>query len=146
MNQRETPSIDEQAVPVAPPGGAPDFDAVRNDFPREQRPLHTSINASSHPLSVHSAAALHRYIDWVAHEVGEPWWPPVGGTARRRETSLRQTYQRPTRGYRLCPQRCRGGEQSAERYAGAPRRRQHRHPRSTLRCVALQLQNAGTGI
>ena len=33
-------------------------------------------NASSHPLSVHSAAALHRYIDWVTHEVGEPWWPP----------------------------------------------------------------------
>ncbi|MYE87373.1 aminotransferase class V-fold PLP-dependent enzyme, partial [Candidatus Poribacteria bacterium] len=20
--------------------------------------------------------ALHRYIDWVAHEVGDPWWPP----------------------------------------------------------------------
>ena len=32
-------------------------------------------NASSHPISVHSAAALHRYVDWVAHEVGEPWWP-----------------------------------------------------------------------
>ena len=75
MNQRETPSIDEQAVPVAPPGGAPDFDAVRNDFPRAKTAAYFD-NASSHPLSVHSAAALHRYIDWVTHEVGEPWWPP----------------------------------------------------------------------
>jgi selenocysteine lyase/cysteine desulfurase len=75
MNQRETPSIDEQAVPVAPPGGAPDFDAVRNDFPRARTAAYFD-NASSHPLSVHSAAALHRYIDWVTHEVGEPWWPP----------------------------------------------------------------------
>ena len=24
---------------------------------------------------LHSAAALHRYVDWVANEVGEPWWP-----------------------------------------------------------------------
>ena len=47
---------------------------VREDFPRA-RTMAYFDNASSHPISVHSAAALHRYVDWVTHEVGEPWWP-----------------------------------------------------------------------
>lgn len=50
-------------------------DQVRDDFPRARTAAYFD-NASSHPLSVHSAAALHRYVDWVTHQVGEPWWPP----------------------------------------------------------------------
>ena len=54
--------------------GRPGFDAVREDFPRARAAAYMD-NASCHPLSVHSAAALHRYIDWETNEVGEPWWP-----------------------------------------------------------------------
>jgi selenocysteine lyase/cysteine desulfurase len=54
--------------------GSPDFAAVRADFPRVRVSAYMD-NASCHPLSVHSAAALHRYIDWETNEVGEPWWP-----------------------------------------------------------------------
>ncbi len=75
MNHRQLSPIDEQPTSVASPAETPDFDAVRNDFPRARTAAYFD-NASSHPLSVHSAAALHRYIDWVTHEVGEPWWPP----------------------------------------------------------------------
>ena len=50
------------------------FDQVRADFPRAQTAPYFD-NASSHPISVHSAAALHRYVDWLTHELGEPWWP-----------------------------------------------------------------------
>ena len=74
MNSRQTSSMEEQETATASPEGVPDFDAIRNDFPRAKTAAYFD-NASSHPLSVHSAAALHRYIDWVTHEVGEPWWP-----------------------------------------------------------------------
>lgn len=67
--------MNEQVAAVTAPSEMPDFDAVRNDFPRARTAAYFD-NASSHPLSVHSAAVLHRYIDWVTHEVGEPWWPP----------------------------------------------------------------------
>ncbi len=50
------------------------FDAVRADFPRASTAAYLD-NASCHPLSVHVAAALHRYIDWATCDVGEPWWP-----------------------------------------------------------------------
>ncbi|MFH1567050.1 MAG: aminotransferase class V-fold PLP-dependent enzyme [Gemmatimonadota bacterium] len=53
----------------------PDFDRVRADFPRARTAAYFD-NASSHPLSVHSAAALHRYVEWLTHDLGEPWWPP----------------------------------------------------------------------
>lgn len=56
----------------------PDFDSVRQDFPRARTAAYFD-NASSHPISVHSAAALHRYVDWVAHNVGDPWWPDWAG-------------------------------------------------------------------
>lgn len=75
MHHRQLSPTDEQPASVASPNGTPDFDAIRNDFPRARTAAYFD-NASSHPLSVHSAAALHRYIDWVTHEVGEPWWPP----------------------------------------------------------------------
>ena len=52
----------------------PDFDTIRADFPRAATSVYLD-NASCHPLSVHVAAALHRYIDWATHEVGDPWWP-----------------------------------------------------------------------
>lgn len=51
-----------------------DFESVRADFPRTRSGAYFDC-ASSHPLSVQSAAALHRYVDWVTHQVGEPWWP-----------------------------------------------------------------------
>ncbi len=56
------------------PSTVPDFDAVRRDFPRARTAAYLD-NASCHPLSVHAAAALHRYIDWTTHDVAEPWWP-----------------------------------------------------------------------
>ncbi len=64
------------AAAAAPIGrdGRPDFARVRDDFPRARHAAYFD-NASCHPLSVHSAAALHRYIDWETSEVGEPWWP-----------------------------------------------------------------------
>jgi len=55
-------------------GEPPDFDVVRADFPRARTAAYFD-SASSHPLSVHSAEALRRYIDWATYEVGEPWWP-----------------------------------------------------------------------
>ncbi len=58
--------------------GPIDFDVVRTDFPRVRSAAYLD-NGSSHPLSVHSAAALHRYVDWLTHEVGEPWWPLWAG-------------------------------------------------------------------
>ena len=53
---------------------APDFAAIRADFPRAATAAYFD-NASSHPLSRQSAAALHRYVDWASDDVGEPWWP-----------------------------------------------------------------------
>ena len=58
---------------------APDFERVRADFPRTRTAVYFD-NASSHPLSVHSAAALHRYVEWLTHEIGEPWWPAWAAT------------------------------------------------------------------
>ena len=57
------------------------FDRVRADFPRAQAAAYFD-NASSHPISVHSAAALHRYVDWLTHELGNPGGPsgPSPGT------------------------------------------------------------------
>jgi len=52
---------------------------VRADFPRAQTAAYFD-NASSHPISVQSAAALHRYVDWLTHEEGEPWWPQWAGS------------------------------------------------------------------
>jgi selenocysteine lyase/cysteine desulfurase len=69
----------ERPAAIASPGPIPDFDAVRSDFPRAKTAAYFD-NASSHPLSVHSAAALHRYIDWITHDVGEPWWPEWAAT------------------------------------------------------------------
>lgn len=54
--------------------GTPDFSVVREDFPRTKTGAYFD-NASCHPLSVHSAAAIHRYVDWETNEVGDPWWP-----------------------------------------------------------------------
>ncbi|HJP29462.1 MAG TPA: aminotransferase class V-fold PLP-dependent enzyme [Candidatus Latescibacteria bacterium] len=61
----------------------PDFGAVRADFPRAATAAYFD-NASCHPLSRHSAAALHRYVDWATHDVGEAWWPTW---AKPRDTS-----------------------------------------------------------
>jgi selenocysteine lyase/cysteine desulfurase len=63
----------------APPQPIPDFERIRADFPRARTAAYFD-NASSHPLSVHSAAALHRYVEWLTHEVGEPWWPAWAAT------------------------------------------------------------------
>jgi len=50
------------------------FDSVREDFPRAHTMAYFD-NASSHPISVESAAALQRYVEWLTHDVAEPWWP-----------------------------------------------------------------------
>ncbi len=63
----------------------PDFERVREDFPRARSAAYFD-NASSHPVSVRTSAALHRYVDWVTHNVGDPWWPdwaPPRDEARR---------------------------------------------------------------
>ncbi|MCC6344643.1 MAG: aminotransferase class V-fold PLP-dependent enzyme [Bryobacterales bacterium] len=54
--------------------GSLDFESIRADFPRTRNAAYMD-NASSHPISVYSSAALHRYVDWVTNEIGEPWWP-----------------------------------------------------------------------
>jgi selenocysteine lyase/cysteine desulfurase len=51
-----------------------DVETIRADFPRTRTAAYFD-NASCHPISVQSAAALHRFIEWNTHEVGEPWWP-----------------------------------------------------------------------
>ena len=67
-------SVVSGAASASSAAGPSNFDAVRADFPRARTAAYFDC-ASSHPLSVHSAAALHRYVDWVTHSVGEPWWP-----------------------------------------------------------------------
>ncbi len=72
FNRREF--MTAAAVTTAATQGPPDLAKVRADFPRAAKAAYFD-NASCHPLSVHSAAAIHRYIDWETNEVGEPWWP-----------------------------------------------------------------------
>jgi len=72
LNRREF--LGSAATTAAATTVVPDFDKVRADFPRARKAAYFD-NASCHPLSVHSAAAIHRYIDWETNEVGEPWWP-----------------------------------------------------------------------
>lgn len=76
MNRRSflTSAASASLAAAAPSAGHPDFTAVRADFPRARASAYFD-NASCHPLSVHSATALHRYIDWETNEVGDPWWP-----------------------------------------------------------------------
>lgn len=79
VNRREllTSAIAMAGAAVSANGASsstPDFSAVREDFPRVKTGAYFD-NASCHPLSVHSATALHRYIDWETNEVGDPWWP-----------------------------------------------------------------------
>jgi selenocysteine lyase/cysteine desulfurase len=62
------------AIPRGASGGSFDIASVRADFPRARTAAYFD-HASCHPLSVQSAAALHRFIDWNTNEVGEPWWP-----------------------------------------------------------------------
>ncbi|MCC6362806.1 MAG: aminotransferase class V-fold PLP-dependent enzyme [Bryobacterales bacterium] len=62
------------ASSAASRAGTLDFESVRADFPRTRNAAYMD-NASSHPISVYSSAALHRYVDWVTNEIGEPWWP-----------------------------------------------------------------------
>ena len=71
------------AAPRAASGGSFDIASVRADFPRARTAAYFD-NASCHPISVQSSAALHRFIDWNTNEVGEPWWP---SWSRTREQS-----------------------------------------------------------
>lgn len=52
----------------------PDFGKVRDDFPRVRDEVYMD-NASTHPINIYTAAALHRYTEWAKNNVGEPWWP-----------------------------------------------------------------------
>lgn len=51
-----------------------DFRRVREHFPRVENEIYMD-NASTHPINIFTAAALHRYTEWAKNEVGEPWWP-----------------------------------------------------------------------
>ena len=82
-----TPKCDGASTRDVGADQSPDFDAVRHDFPRAKTAAYFD-NASSHPLSVHAAAALHRYVEWLTHEVGEPWWPAWAGTRDAAKTLL----------------------------------------------------------
>jgi len=73
LNRREL-LAGAAAMRMAASTSSPDFAQVRADFPRAAKAAYFD-NASCHPLSVHAAAAIHRYIDWETNEVGEPWWP-----------------------------------------------------------------------
>jgi selenocysteine lyase/cysteine desulfurase len=53
---------------------SPDFDRIREDFPRVRNEIYMD-NASTHPINIYTAAALHHYTEWAKNEVGEPWWP-----------------------------------------------------------------------
>ena len=53
---------------------SPDFNRIREDFPRVRDEVYMD-NASTHPTSIYTAAALHRYTEWAKNDVGEPWWP-----------------------------------------------------------------------
>src|SRR5690348_16055825 len=53
---------------------APDFTKVRDDFPRIRNEVYMD-NASTHPINIYTAAALHRYTEWAKNNVGDPWWP-----------------------------------------------------------------------
>ncbi|MCC6367511.1 MAG: aminotransferase class V-fold PLP-dependent enzyme [Bryobacterales bacterium] len=74
VNRRELLASAAMSASAAAALAAPDFSAVRRDFPRARTAAYFD-NASCHPLSVHTAAALHRYVDWATNEVGDPWWP-----------------------------------------------------------------------
>ena len=50
------------------------LNTVREDFPRARTTAYFD-NASSHPISEQSAAALRRYVEWLTYEIGDPWWP-----------------------------------------------------------------------
>jgi selenocysteine lyase/cysteine desulfurase len=52
----------------------PDFSRIREDFPRVRSEVYMD-NASTHPINIYTAAALHRYTEWAKNNVGEPWWP-----------------------------------------------------------------------
>ncbi|MBL7734205.1 MAG: aminotransferase class V-fold PLP-dependent enzyme [Chitinophagaceae bacterium] len=68
----EQPDIDRLPTHLNPL--APDFDKVRDDFPRVRDEVYMD-NASTHPINIYTAAALHRYTEWAKNNVGEPWWP-----------------------------------------------------------------------
>lgn len=66
--------IDPNIMPAHISGPSPDFDKIREDFPRIRDEVYMD-NASTHPINIYTAAALHRYAEWAKNEVGEPWWP-----------------------------------------------------------------------
>ncbi len=70
----ETAGINPDVMPAHISGPAPDFNRIREDFPRVKQEIYMD-NASTHPINIYTAAALHRYAEWAKNEVGEPWWP-----------------------------------------------------------------------
>ena len=72
-------TIDPDIMPAHISGMAPDFNKIRDDFPRVKQEIYMD-NASTHPINIYTAAALHRYAEWAKNEVGEPWWPLYSDT------------------------------------------------------------------
>ena len=67
-------SVNPDVMPDHITGTTPDFNKIREDFPRVREEVYMD-NASTHPINIYTAAALKRYADWALNEVGEPWWP-----------------------------------------------------------------------
>jgi selenocysteine lyase/cysteine desulfurase len=68
----ELPDINR--LPAYITSGVPDFEKIREDFPRVRDEVYMD-NASTHPINIYTAGALHRYTEWAKNNVGEPWWP-----------------------------------------------------------------------
>lgn len=66
--------VDPDKTPAYVNKEDPDFSKIREDFPRVRDEVYMD-NASTHPINIYTAAALHRYTEWAKNEVGEPWWP-----------------------------------------------------------------------
>jgi len=80
-------TIDPDVMPSHITGMAPDFTKIRDDFPRVKQEVYMD-NASTHPINIYTAAALHRYAEWAKNEVGEPWWPLYSDTRQECKDSF----------------------------------------------------------
>ena len=120
----------------------PDFERVRDDFPRARTAAYFD-NASSHPVSVHTAAALPPLRGLGHPQRGRSLVAGLGPAPRGGPPALRAPDPRRPGGDRLLPQHRGGREQPAQRHGRPPGRRQRGHQRPRLLRMPLQLQGEG---
>ena len=80
-------SVNPDVMPAHITGAALDFSKIRLDFPRTREEVYMD-NASTHPINIYTAAALHRYAEWAKNDVGEPWWPQWSETRKECKDSF----------------------------------------------------------